>query len=1267
MSTIKDRTAKMEFRLVSQIAGDQASRGVRSFVVQMFGTDSAGTTYALNITGFEPYFYVKVPQEWDEDQIQGFTDEVTFGLERHSEDLTAVSIVERRKLYGFDQQTKHKFLRLRFRTEAAFKKAKTLWYSRGRGQRRLLPRGLTFDGSPTELYEAHIPPLLRLFHKRQINPAGWVKVTNVTPLEKRSGKPRTLADVEGRVAWTDVTPIEADDPVPYKICSFDIEASSSHGDFPLAKKTYAKLARTVVDLWDEGAPQSPQQWIRDAVCTALSPDCDPARHNPRIDRVFTKDTCTADRAEQLADEVLKAVAPDEFAPPPEYSAVNDDENDVEEEGPAANARCEETGGWFGNGGNRNKLGQLTVIDVLASTASYDAKVTAVDALLSKTLPPVAGDIVTFIGSTFSRYGDPRPYRSHCAALGECETPSDVPNVDIEVCKTESDVLMAWQQVIEKENPDIVIGYNIFGFDYRFLYDRACELGISGPFMMLSRNRGESCISDNWRSRTRGLEETTISIASGTHELRYARMPGRIQIDLYNYLRREFSLLKYNLDYAAGYFIGDRVEGVGVCEGSSTLTTPNVSGLDPGSYISLTYQGDITEPYNGGEKLYVSSVVPGAITVRAVVELKPGRKVKWGLVKDDIGPKEIFALARKGPREKAIVAKYCIQDCNLVHHLLSKIDVVTGYLEMSRLCSVPMDYLVLRGQGIKLTSYLAKECREKGILMPVIDKDCSDSAYEGGLVVDPVKGMYATEAVACVDYASLYPSFMRSDNISHDTKVWAKTYDLDGKLVAEEGETVDGVYVHDNLPGYEYVDTQYDLYKWRTKQNSAAREKVLCGRRECRWVQARDADDGGVMPTILAELYKARKATKKEMGRESDEFRKNLLDKRQLSIKVTMNSMYGGTGAKTSSFAELDCAASTTAGGRMLLLYAKTVVEEAFVNTPVNTSTHGVVSVTASCVYGDTDSVFFKLRMVGQDGRVITGKEGLALTIEIAQVIGNTATKFLKPPHELEYEKTFLPSIFAAKKRYVGMLYEFDPNKGKRKEMGLSIKRRDSAPYLREVFGGVLDRLMEADVEGAVDYLDDCLMTLATGKCPTSKLILTRSLAARYKKPHTIAHNVLANRIARRDPGSKPRVGDRVAFLFVTSKNPKALQGERIETPQFVADNKLQIDYKHYITNQLQKPISQILGLILEKTRRFRLARSPVSAWREEIAAIYERFEGDAADRKETSLRGKEVKRLFFQESIAVAEKAANKVHPTKVRRRLKLVPSLALAEAAGHC
>ena len=194
-----------------------------------------------------------------------------------------------------------------------------------------------------------------------------------------------------------------------------------------------------------------------------------------------------------------------------------------------------------------------------------------------------------------------------------------------------------------------------------------------------------------------------------------------------------------------------------------------------------------------------------------------KKVRWGLAKDDVTPQDIFRMTNEGPDERAIIAKYCIQDCNLVHYLMNKIDVITGFVEMASLCSVPLDFLVMRGQGIKLTSYLAKKCREKKTLMPVLDKADSDEGYEGAIVLPPKCDLYLDDPVACVDYSSLYPSSMISENISPDSKVWTREYDLDGKLIAETGEKDDsGNYIYDNLDGYKYVDITYDTYSWRRK-------------------------------------------------------------------------------------------------------------------------------------------------------------------------------------------------------------------------------------------------------------------------------------------------------------------------------------------------------------------------------------------------------------------------------------------------------------------
>ena len=79
---------------------------------------------------------------------------------------------------------------------------------------------------------------------------------------------------------------------------------------------------------------------------------------------------------------------------------------------------------------------------------------------------------------------------------------------------------------------------------------------------------------------------------------------------------------------------------------------------------------------------------------------------------------------------------------------------------------------------------------------------------------------------------------------------------------------------------------------------------------------------------------------------------------------------------------------------------------------------GKVKSNAKYIYGDTDSVFFCFYFTELDGTPIKGKLALEMTIELAQEVGETATKFLKKPHDLEYEKTFLPFCLLSKKRYV---------------------------------------------------------------------------------------------------------------------------------------------------------------------------------------------------------------------------------------------------------
>jgi DNA polymerase elongation subunit (family B) len=360
--------------------------------------------------------------------------------------------------------------------------------------------------------------------------------------------------------------------------------------------------------------------------------------------------------------------------------------------------------------------------------------------------------------------------------------------------------------------------------------------------------------------------------------------------------------------------------------------------------------------------------------------------------------------------------------------------------------------------------------------------------------------------------------------------------------------------------------------------------------------------------------------------------KNVLDQRQLTCKLTANSLYGQTGAKTSTFYEIDIAACTTAIGRKLLTYGKKIIEECYGNNLCNTKNHGLVLTKAEYIYGDTDSVFYTFNLHTPEGVPIKGKDALEITIEIAQQAGHLASTFLKAPHDFEYEKTFMPFCLLSKKRYVGMLYEHDINKCKRKEMGIVLKRRDNAPIVKDIYGGIIDILMKKEnLQEAIEFLKTSLQNIVEEKYPMEKLIITKSLRSGYAKPKSIAHKVLADRITARDPGNKPSSGDRIPFVYVTNKDKKALQGDKIETPTFIIDNNLKIDYSFYISNQIMKPVQQVFALVLEKIwimnkkpQALRKYTQMVETLRKEYLHDVEKFEEKVED-----LRCKEIKTLLF--------------------------------------
>ena len=1264
----------------------KVNRDKSTFVIQMFGINEEGQKASITVEEYQPFFYLKVPNAWGQKMKTEFCDHLKAKVGTYYENsITECKLIERKKLYEFDAGKLHRFIQIKFANVPAFNKVKNFWYhdttdEEGQKERRLLKNGYPFKNSFIELYEANIPPLLRFFHLREISPSGWIALPHKKCLEITGVNKKTTCELEFVVNYKNVIPLNHKETrVPYKIMSFDIEASSSHGDFPVPIKSYKKLATNIVDVFTKRSdsdlvPDKCKSLLRAIIKTAFNHLNDRETPVPNVDLVYPKtpvvdievrteawlqtkvrDRKINDSEEHLIESMFEnankalQVVKDEKEDDDGADANSDagSDNELVEEEPTNYFKV---GSGFKPEGYKNK--QSTIVDIMCDKKfDREGKIVELITSLRNHFPALEGDKVTFIGSTFVRYGEKDPYLNHCIILNTCDTlENSVPNSAIETYKTEEEVLCAWTSLVQRENPDIVIGYNIFSFDYEFMFRRSQELNCVDEFLKLSRNNDELCATIDYKTGKTEIDKSSITLASGTYDLSIIKMNGRLQVDMLNWFRRTENLTSYKLDYVGSHFIGDYVKGFEHTKELRTrFKTANMTGLQVDSFIHFEEINHSSDYYKGGDKFRVIKINKEEKWFEIEGHESPTAKaVKWGLAKDDVSPKDIFSMTNEGPSARAIIAKYCIQDCNLVQHLFAKVDVVTDLVEMAKLCSVPMSFLIFRGQGIKLTSYVAKKCKEKGVLMPVIDKGTGEGGYEGAIVLEPKCGLYLDSPVPVGDFASLYPSSMLSENLCPSSKVWTKTYDLTNNLVEETGQKAEpgqkdsGKYIYDNLPGYEYVNITFDTFRYVRKTAKGRAEKIKSGYKVCRFAQPLMVagpkglvEEKAIMPSILQELLKARKDTRKEIPLTQDDFMKNVLDKRQLAYKVTANSLYGQLGAKTSTIYEPDIAASTTATGRLLLTYAKRVVEECYEDIDIDTK-YGKINIKSDYVYGDTDSVFFKFNLLDKEtGEPILGHKALELSIEIAQTACHTVSKFLKQPHDFEYEKTFMPFCLLSKKRYVGILYETDPNKGKRKEMGIVLKRRDNAPIVKDVYGGVIDILMkECNVQKAIEYVNRCLQEMVDGQVSMDKLIITKSLRSFYKNPQQIAHKVLADRIAAREPGNKPTSGDRIPFAYIIQANKKALQGEKIETPTFIKEKGLQLDYSFYITNQIMKPLLQLFGLVLEDIWRMQNKSAKISKFRREIAELRrEQEDNKKFEDKLAKMKDKEVKTLIFDKYL----------------------------------
>jgi len=492
----------------------------------------------------------------------------------------------------------------------------------------------------------------------------------------------------------------------------------------------------------------------------------------------------------------------------------------------------------------------------------------------------------------------------------------------------------------------------------------------------------------------------------------------------------------------------------------------------------------------------------------------------GEQKEDVHYSMIGDLFQTSAETRRRLAIYCLKDAFLPMQLLEKLLCMYNYVEMARVTGTPINFLLNRGQMIKVTSQLLRKAREHGFLMPTIKSQASNDKFEGATVLEPITGYY-DKPIATLDFASLYPSIMMAHNLCYCTL-----------LRPDQAATL-------------------------------APDQVTQSPSGCLF--ARSQTRRGLLPMILEELLAARKRAKKAMAEAEDPLTKSVLNGRQLALKISANSVYGFTGATVGVLPCLEISSSVTAFGRTMIDHTKNMVEAKY--TVEKGYSHN-----AQVIYGDTDSVMVKFG-------VESVEEAMKLGQEAADMVSET---FIRPI-KLEFEKVYCPYLLMNKKRYAGLYWTTPEKYDKLDTKGIETVRRDNCGLVRQVVDTCLRKiLIDKTISGATEYVKQVISELLQNRIDLSLLVITKSLgkganAEDYAAKQ--AHVELAERMRKRDPTMAPGSGDRVPYVIISgAKNMKAY--EKSEDPLYALENNLTIDATYYIEHQLQQPLMRIFGPIM---------------------------------------------------------------------------------------
>jgi DNA polymerase elongation subunit (family B) len=589
----------------------------KSYTIFVFGATRDGNSVCLRIKNYKPYFYIQIPSDFTSEQIEDFKncfdpsrcddhdpDEIEHYEELMSnKDYTASDLfrfnsrfykdsiefkkteqVERKIFWSFMNEQKFQFIKLSHKSSSGMKFMEKLL----KKPIKLPIRGKSTTAIKYNLFESDLEPVLRFLHDSKAKPSSWLHIDgNKYKLETRQSK----CQINVSCDWSDISPLDRAEVPPLVIASFDIEADSSHGDFPIAKKDCKKLSNQLAITWirehriiekrafakykheqltipanliatEKG--QSPDKTIShsDYICqlvqhldhvthnapqkkdkegntySEVSHDMqylrDLIKYNKAIENVGIKHTFFEQRIKQaigceqfakLDDEVdliylKKPAKATQFTRTVEFNKLCEKiyqicnhpirkvkanmqmKKAVNEAIAIEEARIKQ----YSSLNQRFHITDLIKIiqevakkhkipdrDLQDKIITKEVMVRFINTEINTAFGFAKGDQVIQIGTVLWRVGDSNICHNNIITLGGCDA-FKVGDQNCEIISkvnpspenAEKEVLTEWSKFIELHDPDIIIGYNIFGFDESFMYDRITDLCLDTERMTPSK-------------------------------------------------------------------------------------------------------------------------------------------------------------------------------------------------------------------------------------------------------------------------------------------------------------------------------------------------------------------------------------------------------------------------------------------------------------------------------------------------------------------------------------------------------------------------------------------------------------------------------------------------------------------------------------------------------------------------------------------------------------------------------------------------------------